>query len=198
MNETDKVKALVTDMFGQSLAVMTNPSVATFEQFERRGGMTQALIYVTISGVIAGLLSLLSGYGLTGLLVTTITVVVSFFIFVYLVHVIGQNQGGTGKLDEVAYTFALFKAPLNVLGGLITFVVGLLKWIPLLGGLVKFAGGLATFAIFILTIYYGYTAVRSSMNFYNQQDNGKVWITLVGAALVASLGSGIVLGILLG
>jgi hypothetical protein len=74
MNETDKVKALVTDMFGQSLTVMTNPSVATFEQFERRGGMTQALIYVTISGVIAGLLSLLSGHGLTGLLVTIIRV----------------------------------------------------------------------------------------------------------------------------
>ena len=56
-----KAQATLSDMFPQSVAVLSKPSVATFEQFERRGGTTEAAIYVVVGAVIAALAGLLSG-----------------------------------------------------------------------------------------------------------------------------------------
>ena len=36
----------VGDMLNQSMTVLTKPSVQSFEQFEKRGGQREALIYV--------------------------------------------------------------------------------------------------------------------------------------------------------
>ena len=62
-----KAQATLSDMFPQSVAVLSKPSVATFEQFERRGGTTEAAIYVVVGAVIAALAGLLSGHPGRGL-----------------------------------------------------------------------------------------------------------------------------------
>jgi len=184
--------ALLTDMLSQSMVVMSKPSVNTFERFEKRGGMQQALIYVAVGAVIVGLFSL-SG-GLLGLLGGIIGTLLGFLAFVYVTHAVGQSQGGTGTLDEVAYTFSLFWVPLSIVGGLLILVVSLLGFLTFgLGFLLLPLVGLVVIA---LNIYFGYLAVQSSMNLYN--GGSKVWITLVAAAVASWLVSSIITRVLHG
>lgn len=197
MTRPDQVSALVTDMFSQSLTVMTRPSVQTFEQFERRGGMVQALTYMAIAGLAVGVLSLLSGGKIYGLIAGILITPISFFIFTYMVYTLGKAWGGTGKLDEVAYTFSLFRAPLEVFGALVGLVVFLLKWIPLVNVLVGLSAVLVGLIVMGLSIYYGYLAVRSSMNFYRSEDTMKVVGIMVLSAVATGVLSGIVVRILL-
>ncbi|MCA9838009.1 MAG: YIP1 family protein, partial [Trueperaceae bacterium] len=102
--------AQVSEMIQQSREVVTKPSVASFERYETSGTMQDALIYVAIAAAISGLLGL--GGGIGGLISGIVTTLLGFFIFTYLIFWIGKQQGGTGSLDEVAYTFSLFWVPL--------------------------------------------------------------------------------------
>ena len=178
--------ALITDMFSQSLVVLSKPSVATFERFEKRGGMQQALIYVGVGAVIVGLFSIFGG--LLAFLGGVISTLLGFLTFVFVTHAVGQSQGGTGTLDEVAYTFSLFWMPLSIVGALLFLVVSLLGVLTLgLGFLLLPLVGLVVIAV---NVYFGYLAVQSSMNLYN--GGSKVWITLVAAALASCLVSSII------
>jgi len=182
--------ALLTDMLSQSMVVLSKPSVNTFERFEKRGGMQQALIYVAVGAVIVGLFSLFGG--LLAFLGGIISTLLGFLAFVYVTHAVGQGQGGTGTLDEVAYTFALFWVPLSIVGGVLVLVVGLLGFLTFgLGFLLLPLVGLVVIA---LNIYFGYLAVQSSMNLYN--GGSKVWITLIAAAVASWLVSSIITRIL--
>jgi len=184
--------ALLTDMLSQSMVVMSKPSVNTFERFEKRGGMQQALIYVAVGAVIVGLFSLFGG--LLAFLGGIIGTLLGFLVFVYVTHAVGQSQGGTGTLDEVAYTFSLFWVPLSIVGGLLILVVSLLGFLTFgLGFLLLPLVGLVVIA---LNIYFGYLAVQSSMNLYN--GGSKVWITLIAAALASWLVSSIITRVLHG
>jgi len=184
--------ALLTDMFSQSMVVLSKPSVNTFERFEKRGGMQQALIYVAVGAVIVGLFSLFGG--LLAFLGGIIGTLLGFLVFVYVTHAVGQSQGGTGTLDEVAYTFSLFWVPLSIVGGLLILVVSLLGFLTFgLGFLLLPLVGLVVIA---LNIYFGYLAVQSSMNLYN--GGSKVWITLIAAALASWLVSSIITRVLHG
>ena len=74
--------------------------------------------------------------GIGGFLGGLLGALVQFFVFTGLVFFLGKNiAGGSGSWDEVAYTFALFTAPLIVLGALLSLIVAAFAWIPLLGGL---------------------------------------------------------------
>ena len=184
--------ALLTDMLSQSMVVLSKPSVNTFERFEKRGGMQQALIYVAVGAVIVGLFSLFGG--LLAFLGGIIGTLLGFLVFVYVTHAVGQSQGGTGTLDEVAYTFSLFWVPLSIVGGLLILVVSLLGFLTFgLGFLLLPLVGLVVIA---LNIYFGYLAVQSSMNLYN--GGSKVWITLIAAALASWLVSSIITRVLHG
>jgi len=168
-------QATLTDMFPQSVAVLSKPGVATFEQFERRGGTTEAMIYVVVGAIIAALAGLLKG-GVGGLISGLIGPIVGFAVFTGLVYVVGKNLfKGTGTYPEVAYTFALFYVPISV----VSAVIGI---IPILGALVGFILGL-------VNIYFGYLAVQSSMNL---RDTTSAIVTLV----LSYIGSAIVIGIL--
>ena len=46
------------DMINQSIDVLTNPGIATFEKYEKGGTTQQALIYVAAGAIIVGVLSL--------------------------------------------------------------------------------------------------------------------------------------------
>ena len=163
----------IPEMFQQSVQVLTKPSVATFEQFENKGTMRDALIYVAIGAAIIGLFGLSDG--LLSAIGGVIATVLGFFVFIYMVHFLGSKQDGNGTIDQVAYTFALFYIPLQILTSLIAFVlvvsvIGLL-FVPLL-----------PLAALAASIYFGYLAVQSSMN---MTDSTKIVITLVLSAIVS-------------
>src|SRR5918912_1262282 len=100
----------IGDMLNQSMVVLTKPSVESFEQYERRGGQREALIYVGVAAaaaaIVGALFGLLTG-GIVGLLAGLIGgllgPLVSFFVFAFLIYTIGKSQGGTGTQDEVFY-----------------------------------------------------------------------------------------------
>jgi hypothetical protein len=161
----------VSEMFGQSRLVLTSPSVATFERFEKHGTLREALIYVAIAGAITGVFGLAEGLG--GFLRNIVVTLVGFLVFTYLVNWFGKQRGGTGTLDEVAYTFALFWAPLSVIFGGASFILAItvigLVLLPLLA-LVALA----------LNVWFAYMAVQSSMNL---PRGGTTWTVLLFAAL---------------
>jgi hypothetical protein len=183
MSMTQQVS--IPEMVNQSRAIITSPSVATFERYERHGNLTNAAIYVAIAAVISGILGLVTGFG--GLLSGLIGTLIQFFVFTGLVFFIGKNlANGTGTWDEVAYTFSLFWAPLAVIGSLVGAVIVLLAFIPIINILAGLAGLVIGLALLVVNIYFGYLAVQSSMNI---TDQGKAILTLV----LASVGSFIAL-----
>jgi hypothetical protein len=192
----------LAEMVAQSRDVITNPSVATFERYEKRGNLGTAGVYVLVAAVVAGVLTalvaLLSGSvggALTGLIAGTLGALTSFLIFTALVYYLGRSLGGgSGSWDEVAYSFALFAAPLSVAGAALAFIVTLLGWIPVLGWIVAFAGGLAGLVVVIAQIFFGYLAVQSSMNI---SDTGRALLVLVLAG-VGTIAAQMVLGALSG
>lgn len=184
MNTTPSITDTVMNMFSQSIQVLTKPSVETFEQYENKGTLRDAVIYVLIAAVITGLFSLGSGLGafLNGIIGT----LVGFLIFTYLVYYIGKIQGGTGSLDNVAYTFALFWAPINVL----VAVISLILLITLIG---IFLIPFLTIGALVISVYFAYLAVQSSMNL---RESGKTWITLAVAFVGTLIASMVIAGIL--
>ncbi|WP_129632055.1 YIP1 family protein [Candidatus Oscillochloris fontis] len=171
----------IPEMINQSRDIITNPSVETFERYERHGNTTSAAIYVGIAAIISGILGLSGGIG--GLLSSALGALIGFFIFTGMVFYIGRNIAeGTGTWDEVAYTFALFVAPLTLVAALLKLVVWILGAIPLLGGLFILLGALVTLLILLVQAYFAYIAVQSSMNIH---DQSKAIITL-GLAVVGT------------
>ncbi|GIW24215.1 YIP1 family protein [Meiothermus sp.] len=184
MNPTPSITDTVMNMVSQSIQVLTKPSVETFEQYENKGTLREAVIYVLVAAVITGLFSLSGGVGafLNGIIGT----IVGFLVFTYLVHYVGKSQGGTGTLDNVAYTFALFWAPINVL----IAVVSLILIISIIG---IFLVPLLVVAALVINVYFAYLAVQSSMNL---RESGKIWITLAVAFVGTLLASMLIAAIL--
>lgn len=169
----------IPEMINQSLEVVTSPSVPTFEKYEKNGTLANAAIYVAIGAVISGLLGIFSG-GLGGAIVGVLGALVQFFVFTGLVYYIGQQQGGSGTWDEVAYTFSLFSVPLTVIGAVISLIVTLLLFIPIINIIAGFAALIVGLLLLVAQIYFGYLAVQSSMNL---REQNKAIITLVLAAV---------------
>ncbi len=176
-----KAQATITDMFPQSVAVLSKPSVASFEQFERRGGTTEAYIYVALAALISAVIS-----GFFGIFHPNVNALAQFFsrliltfagfaVFTGLVYLIGKNLfRGTGTYPEVAYTFALFFVPITI----VSTVIGI---VPILGWFISWV-------LSLVTVYFGFLAVQSSMNVRDQ--TGAI-VTL----LLSGVGYFIVLGI---
>ncbi len=160
----------IADMLAQSQEVLTKPSVATFERFEDRGTLADALIYVAVAAAITGVFGLTGGIG--GFVGNILVTLLGFFAF-FLVYWLGRQRGGTGTLNQVAYSFALFWAPLSVLFGVLSFVL----LITIIGIL---ALPLVAIAALVANVYFAYLAVQSSLNL---QGGGTVWVVLLLAAI---------------
>jgi hypothetical protein len=161
----------ITNMLAQSQEVLTKPSVATFERFEDRGTLADALIYVAVAAAITGVFGLTGGLG--GFVGNILATLLGFFAFTFLVYWLGRQRGGTGTLNQVAYSFALFWAPLSVLFGVLSFVL----LITIIGIL---ALPLVAIAALVANVYFAYLAVQSSLNL---QGGGTVWVVLLLAAI---------------
>jgi Yip1 domain len=164
----------ISEMLNQSTTVLTKPSVATFEQYEKRGGTREAIVYIGVAAALAGVaglvFGLLGGIGgaIAGLLTGVLSPLIGFFVFAYVLYWVGKQQGGTGTQDEVFYTCALYTAPLLA-------IVGVVRAIPLIGCL--FAP--VSLVLGLYQIYLGYLAARSSMNL----DQNKAIISVAAAIL---------------
>jgi hypothetical protein len=175
------------EMLNQSIQVVTNPSVPTFEKYEKRGTVTNAAIYVAIGAVISGIFGIFTG-GIGGLIAGVISALIVFFVFTGLVYLIGKQMTGTGTWDEVAYTFSLFTVPLTIVSAILTLLLTIFNLIPILGALAGLAGLFIWIFIMIIQVYFGYLAVQSSMNLRDNQ----AMITLA----LAWLGTIVALGVL--
>lgn len=174
MTTPTRLQASLTDMFGQSTAVLSRPSPATFELFERRGGLQQAFTYVLLAALVSAVIAALfapfhGGVTVIGQFITRLILIpLQFAVFTGAVYLIGKYLfRGTGTYPEVAYSFALFFVPLSILGT----VLGV---IPILGVLV----GILISAVMI---FFGYLAVQSSMNL-RDSVSGAVTLVLSGIA----------------
>lgn len=162
----------------QSLAVLTRPSVGTFELFEQKGMVQDALLYVLLaalaSGVVAALMALITApdHSAAGQFVGRLFVIpLQFIVFTGFVYLVGRFLfKATGRFSEVAYTFALFFVPISIL-------TSALGWIPFVGlGI----GMLSSLAL----VFYGYLAVQSSLNIV---EKPKAAVVLLLAALLSTL-----------
>jgi Yip1 domain len=170
----------LSEMINQSIKVISNPTVETFDTHENRGTMRDALIYVGLGALVSGALSFSGGLG--AIIGGAISALATFFVFVYVVHAFGKSQGGTGTLDQVAYTFSLFWMPLSILFAIALFVltitiVGILL-IPAL-----------FFAFIAAVAYFAYVGVQSSMNL---PKGSSAIITLVVAVIAMAITYGII------
>jgi hypothetical protein len=184
------------EMVAQSREIMQTPSVPAFERYERRGTMTNAAIYVGIAALIAGLLGLVGSFlpgpppaGFGGFLEGLLVSLAQFFVFTGMVYFLGKNMyNGTGTWDEVAYSFSLFTAPLIVIGALISFVVMLFAWVPLINIVVGLAGALVGILLLLVQVYYAYLAVQASMNLRDQTQSLIVLVlSFIASAVVMGL-----------
>lgn len=176
------------EMINGSIAVLTKPSVATFEEHERNN-LTWALIYSIIAGVINAIIAAiaaalglnqpdLSGLdpelagaaaqpnivgAIFGAIIATIIVLLISWGITYL---LGRAFGGTGQFGELAYDLALFSAPLTVIGSLL--------------GLIPFLGGIAAFALSVYNLYLTYLAIQSGMNL---PSNKALYVILIEFAI---------------
>ncbi len=176
-----------SDMINQSIEVLTHPSVATFEKYEKQGDITQSLVYVGTAAVIAGLVAfifgLFSGIGaaIYGLILSVISTLVSFYVFAWLIHYVGKSQGGTGTQPEVFYTVALYTAPLRA-------VVGAVSAIPIINCL----AAPANLVLSLYQLYLAYLSTRASMNL----EQNPAIITVVVAIVVMIIASLIITAVL--
>ncbi|MFC6618752.1 YIP1 family protein [Deinococcus radiophilus] len=179
MTLSDHIRRSMGDELKQSLAVLGRPSVQTFELFERRGGVNEALMYVLlasiVSALVAALMALMPWHAdispWTQFVNRLVGIPLQFGIFTGVVYWVGKQLfRGTGTYSEVAYTFALFFVPLSLISSA-------LGWIPVVGWFIGLAISLAM-------IYYGYLAVQSSMNI---RQGSNPALTLLVAAIITTL-----------
>jgi Yip1 domain len=170
----------LSEMIDQSIKVLSNPAVATFDAYENHGTMRDALIYVGLGALVSGALSFSGGLG--AIIGGAISTLAAFFVFVYVVHTFGKSQGGTGTLDQVSYTFALFWMPLSIVSAVAIWILT----ITIIG---IFLIPLLLLAILAANVYFAYTAVQSSMNL---PRGSSAIVTLVVAAIATMVTYGII------
>lgn len=197
------------EMINGSIAVLTKPSVSTFEEHEKNN-LTWALIYSVAAGVINAIIAAIAaslGLGAANMAgldpemaaaaqPSIFGAIFGAIIFTVLILLIswgvtfglGRAFGGTGQFGELAYDLSLFAAPLTVIGSLL--------------GLIPFIGGIAAFALSVYNLYLTYLAIQSGMNL---PSNKALYVILIEfviavaivlcfvlffAAAIAALGAG--------
>jgi hypothetical protein len=165
------------EMINGSIAVLTKPSVATFEEHEK-DNLTWALIYSVIAGVINAVLAAIgaqiggTGASIGGAIVGGIVfTVIGLFISWGITFGLGRAFGGTGSFGELAWDFALFSAPLTVASAVL--------------GLIPFIGGIAAIALLIYNFYLSYLAIQSGMNLPSQKA---LYVILIEVAIAIVIG----------
>ncbi len=174
---------MIQEMINGSVAVLTNPSVQTFERHER-DNLGWALIYAAIASVINGIISAitspfqmgelraqLEAQGLSPDMIETTIAQQSNPIFVVfggvfgtiigslviwgVIYLLGRAFGGTGSFGELAWGISLFSSPLSVAQFIVSSI--------------PFVDWILSLALVIYGIYLNYLAIQSGMNLPSQK-----------------------------
>jgi hypothetical protein len=177
-------------MINGSIAVLTRPSASTFEEHEQNN-LGWALIYSLIAGVINAIINWVGSLvfpqqvdmpgmepgmaaaqpGLFGLIIgSLIGTTIGLLIYWGIVYGLGRAFSGTGAFGELAYGFALFSAPLTVLGTLV--------------GIIPVVGGFISLAVAIYSLYLTYLAIQSGMNL---PANKALYVALILLAIAVAI-----------
>jgi MFS family permease len=203
------------EMINGSVAVLTKPSVSTFEEHEKNN-LAWALIYAVIAAVINAIITVAtaplragqlrsqyegkgmdpaqvdaavaaSSGGVTGAIIgALIGTIIGSLIYWGIVYGLGRAFGGTGAFGELAWDLALFSAPLSIISTLL--------------GAIPVVGGILAFAASMYGLYLTYLAIQSGMNL---PSNKALYVILIlflillgvfcfifGAAFLALMGAG--------
>jgi len=172
-------------MINGSIAVLTRPSVATFEEHEQNN-LGWATIYVVIGAVIVGILQAITAViqGAVGapqttqaspignIIVSVLGALIGFFIFLGIVYLLGRAFGGTGEFGELAFDISLYWVPLAVLQALIGVIA---------------IGPLAILVLLVLLVVFGYNifltylGIQSGMDLPSQKA---LYVVLILAGIV--------------
>jgi len=169
---------VIQEMVNGSIAVLTQPSVQTFERHER-DNLVWALIYAVIASIINGIINVLTiplqmnemrasleqlGFDSATIEQTIAqqtnpisqifggvfgTIIGSLVVWGFI-YLLGRAFGGTGSFGELAWGLSLFSSPLSV-GQFIVNVI------PFVGPII--ALGLALYGVYLT-----YLAIQSGMN----------------------------------
>ncbi len=170
------------EMLNGSIAVLSRPSVATFEEYEK-DNLGWALIYTLIGAVLGVILATLraaifpdpaleqagdaAGGAIFGAVIgVLIASTIGFFIYYGIVYGLGRAFGGTGSFGELAYDMALFAVPLGVASNLLSLI-------PIVGGFVGFI-------LWLYSLYLTYLGIQSGMNL---PGNKALYVILILAAI---------------
>jgi len=145
-----------------------------FEEVEHDESRSQEALIVVLVAVVASaigsfLFSLINGGGFFGALGTLVSSaimgIVTYFFWAFLIYIVGTRFfEGTADFGEVQRTLGFAWAPQ---------VLGILSFIPVLGGIV-------TFVAWIWSLAIGFVATRQSLDL----DNGKTALTVVIATVI--------------
>lgn len=169
-------------MMEGSRAVLTRPSVSTFEEFEQND-LQNATIYVAIAALISGILSAIGGAlgaaSNAGIISTVIGVLIGFFVWNGVVFFLGRAFGGTGQFGELAFDVSLFYAPLLIIFNFLSMIaIGPLSILTSVAGIVVWA----------YQLYLTYLGIQSGMNLPSNKAMYVIGILfLVGLAIVACI-----------
>jgi hypothetical protein len=186
--------------------VLAQPGEEVFQQEKRNPNATlaNAIIWMVIAGVIAGILSFIQtaifgsaaaammgdlppeiagqlgaltggGLGLWAIIFTPLF----FVIGVVLLHAVAKALGGVGEMGTIAYLLSLINAPITIVGAILAFI-------PLLGACVGFLLG-------IYALVLNFFAIKANYNL----ETGRAIAVLVVYILVATVLSACIAGALI-
>ncbi len=171
------------EMFAQSMVVMTQPNIASFERFERSGGIREALTYVGVAAGAAALAGLIFGIfggvgaAILGAVSGGLSVILGYAVFSALIYLAGkQFFNGTGTQDEVFYSTALYTAPIQG-------AIGIVSAIPVLG----LCLAPVSLILGLYSVYLGYLASRASMNLTQNNAIFTAIIAFVGTFIIQAV-----------
>lgn len=180
---------MLQTMLNASIAVLTRPSVSTFEEYEQDNPQW-ATIYVALGAVITGILGAISFAvqrpmeqigveeqpSLIGSVFGNVLLaLIGFFIFLGIVYLLGRAFGGSGKFGELAFDISLYWVPIAVLTALVRLIsIGFLDLLLLPVSL----------ALFVYNIYLTYLGIQSGMDL---PANKALYVVLILALIVIVL-----------
>lgn len=199
---------MLRDMLAGSWAVLTRPSVESFEAHEKNEfgwGALYAGLAALVAAALAGLGFWAAGeYGPTSQLPAATTplggagtwaaaamlaflVTMVFFIaFAGLLYVLGRGQGGEGELGELTYDVALYWAPLAVVRAVLN-QLDALGWSLLSSAL--------QIAVLLYSLYLAWLAIQAGMNLDRRSAGGVIVALFALIAAVIVCGALAVFGI---
>ena len=169
--------ATLNEMFSQSFQVIRVPTETNFNRVEDQGNFASALLFM--GGSLLAFTA--AGYyfaGGSGALQHLLIGMVYYFGYWGLTYLIGRPLGGEATWQELAYTHALFMAPM-----LLGFTLASVAFFSF--GYLQVASMYLTFVFLGISLYYAIRCIQGTENFYDPvKVLGLIVVLLVTSTVV--------------